>query len=222
MKRENPPAAARWILEHLVPGKKNDALAGDLLEEFGSGRSTLWYWRQVLSAFVVGSAKEARAHGSVLVLSVLLTIPIPALDIFVLRRIEMTRFFAQRWDLPWPYSTMADLGLTAGWNILYTWSGLLFCFLVVSVATRSINLRRLARGLWISAVVYVATFAFVMACVALFPFHGALIDIRRLTPFTSMALWLLTLRVPVFLSLVIALLSAFKQESRTKSSPANV
>lgn len=32
------PKGAIWILGHLVPGEKNDALAGDLLEEFRAGR----------------------------------------------------------------------------------------------------------------------------------------------------------------------------------------
>jgi hypothetical protein len=34
MKPSEPPALASWLLEHLALGKKNEALAGDLLEEF--------------------------------------------------------------------------------------------------------------------------------------------------------------------------------------------
>lgn len=210
MKRNDPPAIATWILEHLCPGGRNEALAGDLLEEFRHGRSSLWYWRQVLAAIAVGCAQEARAHWLVLVFSVLWTVPVPALDIFVLRRIEMIRFFAQRWDLAWPYSTIADLGLTVAWNILYAWVGLVFCFAIISISTHSINLHRIVRALWISAVIYMAAFAGVIACVAVFPFHGALIDIRRVTPVSVMTgYWFLFLRVPCFLGLLAALLAIF-------------
>jgi hypothetical protein len=40
-----PPALAAWLVEHAIPGGKNEALAGDLLEGFGEGRSKAWYWR---------------------------------------------------------------------------------------------------------------------------------------------------------------------------------
>lgn len=54
MKSSQPPALATWLIEHLIPGSRNEALAGDLLEQFGQGRSALWYWRQVLVAILVG------------------------------------------------------------------------------------------------------------------------------------------------------------------------
>lgn len=33
MRRNDPPPVATWILEHLSPAGRNDALAGDLLED---------------------------------------------------------------------------------------------------------------------------------------------------------------------------------------------
>jgi len=45
-----PPTMATWVLEHLVLGDRNEALEGDLLEEFQRRRSATWYWRQVLGA----------------------------------------------------------------------------------------------------------------------------------------------------------------------------
>jgi hypothetical protein len=47
-----PPALASWILERLGYTHENPALAGDLLEEFQSGRSPAWYWRQTLTVIV--------------------------------------------------------------------------------------------------------------------------------------------------------------------------
>lgn len=42
-----PPLFARLLLDWLAPG--NEALRGDLEEEFASGRSASWYWGQALA-----------------------------------------------------------------------------------------------------------------------------------------------------------------------------
>jgi len=44
--RRRPPRLAIWVLKSLGFIRRNPALIGDLLEEFRSGRSTAWYWRQ--------------------------------------------------------------------------------------------------------------------------------------------------------------------------------
>jgi hypothetical protein len=48
-----------WIFDRL---DLDDALAGDLLEERARGRSTLWYWRQVLTAIWTGTWSAVFAH----------------------------------------------------------------------------------------------------------------------------------------------------------------
>lgn len=60
MRPMQPPNAATWLLNKF--GCTNDALKGDLVEEYGQGRSVAWYWRQVLVAIVVGFSTEVRAH----------------------------------------------------------------------------------------------------------------------------------------------------------------
>lgn len=52
MTNSKPPAPANWMLRHLVLGNQNEALEGDLLEEFQRRRSDGWYWRQVLAAIL--------------------------------------------------------------------------------------------------------------------------------------------------------------------------
>jgi hypothetical protein len=47
-----PPTLATWMLKHLVLGDRNEALEGDLLEEFQRRRSASWYWRQVIGAIL--------------------------------------------------------------------------------------------------------------------------------------------------------------------------
>lgn len=61
MTPRRPPVLAQTLLEWVDPA--NDALHGDLLEEFASGRSRAWYWRQVFAAAGVAMARPVRAHG---------------------------------------------------------------------------------------------------------------------------------------------------------------
>jgi preprotein translocase subunit SecY len=55
MTEKQPPALATWLVKRAARG--NEALVGDLLEEFHRGRSSVWYWRQALTTVVVGRAK---------------------------------------------------------------------------------------------------------------------------------------------------------------------
>ncbi len=55
-----PPALANWLLDRLGYARQNAALAGDLLEEFRSGRSAAWYWRQTLVVVANGIANSGR------------------------------------------------------------------------------------------------------------------------------------------------------------------
>ena len=57
------PRLASIVLDLLAPG--NEALLGDLEEEFSRGRSTVWYWRQVLTAVALQGPLAVRARGLV-------------------------------------------------------------------------------------------------------------------------------------------------------------
>jgi hypothetical protein len=61
MRSSQPPTVATWTLKHF--GSSNEALTGDLVEEYRQGRSTAWYWRQVLIVVVVGCVNDIRRHG---------------------------------------------------------------------------------------------------------------------------------------------------------------
>ena len=50
MNSAKPPRLAAWILEHFGPKLNQEVLAGDLNEAMAQGRSSAWYWRQVLAA----------------------------------------------------------------------------------------------------------------------------------------------------------------------------
>jgi hypothetical protein len=62
MKSSQPPALATWWLEHFRFGVRNDFLIGDLVEEYGRGRSRAWYWKQVAAVFVLNFCRDLRTH----------------------------------------------------------------------------------------------------------------------------------------------------------------
>jgi len=217
MKHENPPAAARWFLEHLVPGKKNDALAGDLLEEFRAGRSTLWYWRQVLAAFMVGCMGSMRANWLAFVFAFLWAIPASALWIKMIRWQSGT-FVTRRWDLAWPYSMICELGLTFGSQLLYVWVGVIFGFSIFSAAQKQFKARQLVRAVWISMAAYLVAFLSFFVWRLLFPMP---FDIRHATPVgLILSVWWISFRVPFFIAVLAGLWSACTSWEQTKMRTA--
>jgi hypothetical protein len=60
MKWTEPPRSATWLMNRLV--RENEALAGDLLEEFHRRRSAAWYWRQVFGAVIARFSKQLRTR----------------------------------------------------------------------------------------------------------------------------------------------------------------
>ena len=55
MTDRHPPRLAVWLLKRQGAGRENEALLGDLIEEFEDGRSAGWFWRQTFEAFTVAS-----------------------------------------------------------------------------------------------------------------------------------------------------------------------
>jgi hypothetical protein len=60
MTMRQPPALAAWLLRHLVSAYRSESLAGDLFEEYQTGRTPGWYWREVVAALLVSARCRAR------------------------------------------------------------------------------------------------------------------------------------------------------------------
>jgi hypothetical protein len=68
----SPPRLATWLLRRLASGPKRESLEGDLVEQYQQHRSTVWFWRQVLLAIVLGAARDIREHKLLAVRAVVL------------------------------------------------------------------------------------------------------------------------------------------------------
>jgi hypothetical protein len=154
MTPSKPPALATWMLEHLLWGGRNEALAGDLLEEFRRRRSVAWYWRQVMGAIFASFSNEVRADW-VMVWTVVFTI-VWGYGLYAIPLI------ASQLPLPLAVVIRLDHYLVAhGYRGTLIWYGFAYAFGVVLpflfhvamplglylVGARNMNFRAFARGL---------------------------------------------------------------------------
>jgi hypothetical protein len=69
MTMAHPPRFAAFLLERLGP--QNEALAGDLAEEYRAGRAPFWYFRQVAVTIVLHVLADTRGHWLIVLRGVL-------------------------------------------------------------------------------------------------------------------------------------------------------
>ena len=62
MTMREPPRLAAWLLQRLVASARSEPLLGDLFEEFQTGRTSAWYWRETIVALLVFARREALEH----------------------------------------------------------------------------------------------------------------------------------------------------------------
>jgi hypothetical protein len=162
-------------------------------------------------------ARTLRINWFAIAFSALWVLPLPALEIYVLRAMQSGRFFPQRWSYPWPYSTICDIALAIGWKLLYLWLGITFCQMLFAIATRRTSVRQLVKGLCVSVAVYATTYLGMLACFLVFP-HVYAVDLRRVNPITLVlkpALMLVT-DIPFIVAMLSGiLLATLIRERRT-------
>ncbi|MHB8814992.1 MAG: hypothetical protein ACYDAE_17205 [Steroidobacteraceae bacterium] len=78
MNRREPPAIAAWLLSRFAPTRRSESLLGDLFEEYQTGRSPAWYWRETFVALLIAAHRESRELFARRVPQVLLALLAPA------------------------------------------------------------------------------------------------------------------------------------------------
>ena len=113
MNRPEPPIIANWLLKHLTHG--SDALLGDLTEEYTNGRSTGWYWRQVLLAILMSAAAAFRGASLSLGFALLWSVGVTLFwgRYFFPHQTELILKWSPAWYVrfPWPWSTTMEISL---------------------------------------------------------------------------------------------------------------
>jgi hypothetical protein len=147
MRRSEPPSLATWILDHAVPGGRDEGLAGDLLEEYRSGRSAGWYWRQVFSATVIGFTRMLGGNGALILFAALWSLFAPAWLLIVTRAEEHYHLKERFYRMDWPWSTVCDLGLLLVANLAFVWAGIVLYLLPDLLHSQQRKVRPIGRGL---------------------------------------------------------------------------
>lgn len=172
MTQSKPPALAAWMLDHLLWGGRNEALAGDLLEEFQQRRSVTWYWRQVIGAIFASFSNEVRADW-VMVWTVVFTV-VWAFALYAIPPI------AAQLPLPLPVVTRLLHYFSAHYRGTLIWYALPYALVdvlpflfhvavplaIYLVVARNMSLRVFTRGVCVAVVA--------VLCLRIIPFQPAL------------------------------------------------
>ena len=202
---------ATWMLEHLT-GSNQEALSGDLLEEFQGGRSITWYWRQVLIAVVARAWTLSREYVLLVVFSAIWSLLYPAW-----RSIAFTSVSPDKWGQVWPYSTLRELvsGLVPA--ITFVWLGLLIYLLSRSWAVHDSSKLRLFRSLSTSISALLTA-----ALGILFYLKNPAMDVRYVAQEDFFSIFhLFSISVSLTASLALSILSALPPTPRLSRKQRN-
>ncbi len=210
MTSTSPPRLATWMLLHLMPGDHDEALAGDLLESFRAGRSSAWYSRQVLVAILIQWARSFFRNLTVLIFAVAWATISPVWLLLMRRLDHWHNLIGPVWRLPWPWSTVCGIGLPVAEDLLFVWTGVLICLLMLLSVFGTVGHWRIGRSFALSVA------GFVLACVCEFAIalmHGPAttghaVDWRTLTlsgVITNFGVWDVFSRLPYLIATACAL-----------------
>jgi hypothetical protein len=130
-----------------MPAAYDEALAGDLLEEFCAGRPVLWYWRQVLGIISIRFMRELIAHRAALAFAVLWSMLAPGW-LLAVAHLEMRVHFSDRLaGMDWPWSSVLDLGSLLVTNLIFLWAGILLYLLPDLWIAGRLKLRAVRSGI---------------------------------------------------------------------------
>ena len=198
MNRTEPPRPATWMLEHLTPADRDEALAGDLLESFRAGRSSAWYWRQVLAAWFVGWLKYLSMRRSLLIFAALWSTLAPAWATIVDR--------IDRLDSAMTIGPLfRTFCLWVALNTAFIWTGMLLFIMVHSLLASSFSGAKLRRAFMLAPLIFLPVYFATFVTMNLFAYPGFVIGQAVRTPLGEIADWKMradALRIPYLLTIL--------------------
>jgi len=208
VKRIEPPRTAAWMLEHLTPKDCDEALAGDLLEDFRSGRTDGWFWRQALAAWTLAWGRYLSNRRPLLVFAFLWSMLAPAWTALVDELYKITRLLGVLRSADWP---LVGIGYWALLNAGFVWAGM-FLYVVLHRRLKGVFVEgKLRRAFLQVPLVFLPAYFTTFVLMNLFAWPGLEIDRSAMTPLgeiADMKLWAFALRIPYFVTLVWTLWDA--------------
>ena len=217
MKRTEPPPLASRILEHCTPTSRDEALTGDLLEEFRSGRSDGWYWRQVFAACAVSWTESLRKRTPLLIFALVWSVLAPAWKVFI-DGIESSPFSDRILLFSGGFWVFPAFG---GWLVLnstFLWVGILVYILTLSSCGKVIRGNKIKRALILAPIVFAPVFGAWFALCMLdwtFPFATQTLATTPLGQIADLRMLANVMRFPYFITLVGVLWDAVPRSKQT-------
>ena len=218
MRRIDPPSTPAWMLEHLTPGPRDEALAGDLLEGLRSGRSEGWYWRQALGACAIAWLNNLRARASLLVFALLWSMLAPAW-IAIVDRAEDRHGAMSLLEL------LASFAVFVCSNAGFIWAGMLVYVASHARIARTLRARKIAQLFVLAIPLFLVIYFLTFVLMNLYAFPGPVVNLSTITPLGAIAdlrLWAMVIRIPYLLTLLCALWKVAPRLSYVKFEPAAI
>ena len=216
MRRTEPPPLAAWMLEHGRPEDSDEALAGDLLESFRSGRSEGWYWRQALAACAVSWSRSLRGRAPLLVFALLWSMLAPAWEVFIdsiqsaPNLIRIWPYFGPVWFIP----------AAAGWlvlNSIFLWAGILVFMLAHGNSRGILRGKTLRRAFLLASLIFMPAYGLTFVWGNLYWYSvlaEAKLPATTLGQITDLRILANAMRLPYFIALVCALWNSMPRSKR--------
>lgn len=210
MSPRNPPRIATWMMEHMTPTGRDEAIAGDLLEEYRAGRSAGWYWLQVIAAIAVEWSRKVWQLRAALLFAAMWSFLSPAWMLLYFRIWRHSSIIGVIWRIPWPWSTVCDLALRAAVNMLFIWLGVLLYIVLCRIAFGVMQPGRYGLAFFASIVAYAVTSTCEIAIALSTSPHsnGPGVDWQTLTligAVENLSVWTPFVRLPYFVGMAGAL-----------------
>ena len=208
MHRTEPPQLATWILEHGIPGDCDEALRGDLLEGFRSGRTDGWFWRQALAAWFIGWLRYLSMRRSLLIFATLWSTLAPAFTALLDNTVQNPRLFNPAWT---SVNVLSMFWLWVALNTSFLWTGMLLFVLAQSRLASTHGWNNLKRAFRLAPLIFLPTYFATFVLMNLFAYPGFEIHAVTLKPLGEITDWALradALRLPYFVAILWAMWGA--------------
>jgi len=183
MQQRKLPPLTTWMLEHLTPGERDEALAGDLIEQFRAGRSAGWFRCQAVAAIALEWGRSLWRRLGAIFFAAIWSLLSPAWELEYLRHFRNGRLDDVMWRFPFPLSTICAVALGVARDMIFIWLGVLVYVMLCRISLGKLHLRRFGRAfLWSFLAYAVAGTLLIAIALVSGPYsYGRGVDWRTLT-----------------------------------------